>query len=194
MPRRCAWVPNNEDYIRYHDHEWGVPVHDDTKLFEMLILEGAQAGLSWATILAKRENYRRAFAGFDPRRVARFTARDVERLLRDPGIVRNRRKIAAAITNARAFLTIQDAFGSFDTYLWRFVNGRPRTHHYASSAAVPAWTPLSARISADLRRRGFRFVGKIIIYSFLQAVGVVNDHETGCFRHDEITREYHDRA
>lgn len=159
-----------------------MPCHDDRRLFEMLILEGAQAGLSWSTILAKREHYRRAFAGFDPRAVARFTARDVQRLLGDPGIVRNRAKIEAAIANARAFLAVQRAFGSFDRYLWAFVDGRPIVNTPRSLRDLPAQTPLSRALSRDLTRRGFRFVGPTICYAFMQSVGLVNDHTVGCFR------------
>jgi len=177
---RCRWAQDGDtDYIRYHDEEWGRPSHDDVHLFEMLILEGAQAGLSWSTILHKRANYRRAFARFDPRKVARFDARRRAALLRDPGIVRNRLKIESTVTNARAFLEVQREFGSFDRYLWDFVDGRPVVK--ASGGSVPASTPLSDRISKDLKRRGFRFVGSTIVYAFLQAVGVVNDHSPHCF-------------
>ena len=179
--RRCAWARDPLN-IRHHDEEWGVPCHDDRHLFEMLILEGAQAGLSWSTILAKRENYRRAFAGFEPSAVARFTARDVRRLLSDPGIVRNRGKIEAAIANARAFLAVQREFGSFDRYLWAFVDGRPVVNAPRSLRDLPAETPLSRTLSKDLTRRGFRFVGPTICYAFMQSVGLVNDHTVGCFR------------
>jgi len=166
--------------VRYHDEEWGRPVHNDRRLFEMLTLEGAQAGLSWATILRKRADYRRAFANFDPRKVAGFDARRRARLLRDRGIVRNRAKIAATVDNARAFLAVQREFGSFDRYLWSFAGGRPRVNR-PLPAAVAARTPLSDALSRDLRRRGFRFAGTTIVYAFLQAVGVVNDHARGCF-------------
>lgn len=180
--RRCHWADAGEpDYVRYHDEEWGRPVHDDRLLFELLTLEGAQAGLSWAIILRKRAGYRRAFARFDPRRVARFDARRCARLLRDGGIVRNRLKIAAAVTNARAFLAVQREFGSFDRYLWSFAGGRPLVNR-PRPGAVPARTSLSDALSRDLVRRGFRFVGTTIVYAFLQAVGVVNDHARGCFR------------
>jgi DNA-3-methyladenine glycosylase I len=178
---RCPWAAGADpDYIRYHDEEWGRPVHDDRLLFEMLTLEGAQAGLSWSTILRKRAGYRRAFANFDPRRVARFDARRRAALLRDAGIVRNRLKIDSTVTNARAFLAVQREFGSFDRYLWGFVSGVPVVNR-PRAGAVPARTSLSDLVSRDLRKRGFRFVGTTIVYAFLQAVGVVNDHARGCF-------------
>jgi DNA-3-methyladenine glycosylase I len=180
--KRCRWVAGGDaEYIRYHDTEWGRPVHDDRLLFEMLILEGAQAGLSWLTILRKRANYQKAFAGFDPARVARFTASRQARLLLDPGIVRNRLKIGATVSNARAFLEVQREFGSFDRFLWSFVEGKPVIRRSRSGAALPARTALSDRISKDLKQRGFRFVGTTIMYAYLQAVGVVNDHMRGCF-------------
>jgi DNA-3-methyladenine glycosylase I len=185
--RRCPWCLGSDLYRRYHDEEWGVPVHDDRRLFELLILEGAQAGLSWSTILNKRETYRRAFARFDPRKVARFSARDAKRLLADPGIVRNRLKIASTIGNARAFLEVQREFGSFDAYLWAFVDGRPLQNHRKSMKEVPARTILSDALSKDLKRRGFRFVGSTIMYAFMQAVGMVNDHLTICFRRAQLT-------
>ena len=181
--KRCAWASGlDADYTRYHDEEWGRPVHDDPLLFEMLTLEGAQAGLSWATILRKRGNYRRAFAGFEPRKVARFDARRRAALLRDAGIVRNRLKIDSTVTNARAFLEIQREFGSFDRYLWAFVAGRPVVSNRPAGEPPPAHSELSDRISKDLKKRGFRFVGTTILYAFLQAVGVVNDHSADCFR------------
>jgi DNA-3-methyladenine glycosylase I len=181
--RRCLWASDADPPMaRYHDKEWGRPVHDERRLFEMLILEGAQAGLSWATILRKRGGYRRAFAGFDPTRVARFDARRRARLLLDPGIVRNRLKIESTVTNARAFLAVQREFGSFDRYLWSYVDGRPVVNRPGVRGRLPARTPLSDRISKDLRQRGFRFVGTTIVYAFLQAVGVVDDHTRGCFR------------
>lgn len=183
---RCGWAVGTPAYLDYHDREWGVPVHDDSVLFEFLVLEGAQAGLSWSTILAKRHNYRRAFEYFDPARVAAFSAARRDKLLQDPGIVRNRLKIAAAIDNARRFLEVQQEFGSFDSYLWGFVNGVPLRNQLRSARDVPASTPLSDAISKDLRRRGFRFVGTTIIYAYLQAVGIVNDHLVGCFRHDQV--------
>jgi DNA-3-methyladenine glycosylase I len=180
--RRCGWARDGDaDYVRYHDEEWGRPAHDDRHLFEMLVLEGAQAGLSWSTILHKRNQYRRVFDGFDPGRVARFGARRVAALMRDAGIVRNRLKIEWAVRNARAFLEVQREFGSFDRYLWSFVDGRPVVNRPRSGAGVPAHTPLSDRISRDLKRRGFGFVGTTIVYAYLQAVGVVNDHCRGCF-------------
>lgn len=172
--------------VRYHDREWGVPVHDDRVLFEFLILEGAQAGLTWRTILGKREGYRKAFSQFDPHRIARFTARDSKRLLSDTGIVRNRLKIAATIENARAFLAVQKEFGSFDAYVWRFVDGRPLNHRIQAMRQIPTTTPESDALSKDLRRRGFRFVGSTISYAFMQAVGLVNDHEMACFRYREV--------
>jgi len=180
--KRCAWAAEaDSDYTRYHDEEWGRPSHDDKHLFEMLLLEGAQAGLSWATILRKRANFRRAFANFEPKKVARFDARRAGVLMLDPGIIRNRLKIDSAITNARAFLSVQREFGSFDRYLWSFVDGRPIINRPRAGTDVPARGPLSDRISADLKKRGFRFVGSTIIYAYLQAVGVVNDHTRVCF-------------
>jgi len=184
--RRCPWCLGSEQYLRYHDEEWGVPVHDDRQLFEFLILEGAQAGLAWSTILNKRDNYRRAFALFDPAKVARFGARDVKRLMADAGIVRNRMKIESAIANARAFLEVRREFGSFDAYLWRFVDGSPLQNARRSMSEVPARTPLSDAISKDLKRRGFRFVGSTIVYATMQAVGMVNDHLTSCFRRAQL--------
>jgi DNA-3-methyladenine glycosylase I len=184
--RRCPWCEASDLYRRYHDEEWGVPVHDDRRLFEFLILEGAQAGLSWSTILNKRENYRRAFARFDPEKVARFGARDAKRLLADAGIVRNRLKIESTIGNARAFLEVQREFGSFDAYLWVFVGGRPLQNPRRRMKQVPARTPVSDTLSKDLKRRGFRFVGSTIAYAFMQAVGMVNDHLTICFRRAQL--------
>lgn len=181
---RCPWsAGHGEAYLAYHDKEWGVPVRDDRRQFEFLLLEGAQAGLSWATILGRRAGYRRAFAGFDPGKVARFTAADVARLLADPGIIRNRLKVEAAIGNARAFLAVQEAFGSFSRYIWRFVDGRPLQNAWRRQEEVPASTPVSEALSRDLRARGFRFVGSIIMYAHMQATGLVNDHLVGCFRH-----------
>jgi len=174
--------------VRYHDREWGVPVRNDRKLFEFLILEGAQAGLSWITILRKRENYRRAFAGFDPRKVARFDGRKLKRLMADPGIVRNRLKIQAAVTNAKAFLAVQKEFGSFSKYMWRFVDGRPIDGRRRRRGDVPARTRESDALSADLKKRGFRFVGTTICYAHMQAVGMVNDHVLACFRHKDLAR------
>jgi DNA-3-methyladenine glycosylase I len=184
--KRCAWALGSPEYVRYHDEEWGVPVHDDRLLFEFLILEGAQAGLSWSTILAKRANYRRAFDGFDAVRIACYGARDVARLMGDAGIVRNRLKIRAAIENARAALAITERYGSLDAYLWRFVDGAPLQNRRRSPRQVPARTAVSDALSEDLRRRGFRFVGSTICYAFMQAVGMVNDHLVTCFRHREV--------
>ena len=188
MPVRCAWAGTDPLLIRYHDTEWGVPLHDDRRLFEFLVLESAQAGLSWITILRKRENYRQAFDGFDPQRVAAYDAARVERLLVNPGIVRNRRKIEAAVRNARVFLEIQDAFGSFDAYLWRFVAGRAGVNCWKTIRAVPAETPESHALSKDLIRRGCSFVGPTIGYAFMQAVGMVNDHTVDCFRYAEVSK------
>jgi DNA-3-methyladenine glycosylase I len=183
--KRCPWA-GSELSVLYHDREWGVPVHDDRLLFEFLILEGAQAGLSWETILKKRANYRAAFAGFDPARVARFDRKKVEGLLRNPGIVRNRLKISAAIDNARAYRKIQREFGSFDAFVWRFVGGRPKKNAWRSMKQVPAKTAESDAMSKELTRQGFRFVGSTICYAFMQAVGMVNDHLVDCFRYHEI--------
>jgi DNA-3-methyladenine glycosylase I len=185
--KRCAWAPlDNPAYLAYHDEEWGVPVHDDRRLFEMLVLEGAQAGLSWSTILNKREGYRRAFAGFDPETVARFGTRKVDRLLADPSIVRNRLKVESTVANARAVLGVQDGDGSLDTYLWSFVDGAPRVNRFRSLADIPAETAESRAMSKDLKRRGFRFVGPTVCYAFMQACGFVNDHVTSCFRYREL--------
>ena len=184
--KRCSW-PKSELDIAYHDQEWGAPVHDDRVLFEFLILEGAQAGLSWSTILRKRANYRRAFADFEPARVARFTPARVQKLMQDEGIVRNRLKIESTITNARAFLTVQKEFGSFDSYLWRFVGGKPRQNAWRGPGQTPARTAESDALSKDLQRRGFRFVGSTICYAFMQAVGMVNDHLVSCYRYRELT-------
>jgi DNA-3-methyladenine glycosylase I len=180
--KRCAWATGlDADYTRYHDEEWGRPVHDDRHLFEMLTLEGAQAGLSWATILRKRDNYRRAFAKFDPKKVARFDTKRRAALMQDEGIVRNRLKIESTVTNAQAYLEVQKEFGSFDDYLWNYVEGKPVINTRGPGDGPVASTELSDRISKDLKKRGFRFVGTTIIYAFLQAVGVVNDHSRGCF-------------
>src|SRR5262245_52886684 len=184
-PFRCPWAMGDE-YVAYHDREWGVPVHDDRLLFEFLILEGAQAGLSWATILKKRENYRLAFDGFDAAAVAKYGQRKQQALLANPGIVRNRLKTAAAITNARAFLTVQEQHGSFDAYIWSFVGGQPLQNAWKLLKQVPARTPQSDAMSKDLVRRGFRFVGSTICYAFMQAVGMVNDHLVSCYRHAEL--------
>jgi len=185
---RCSWCGDDPLYVRYHDAEWGVPLHDDRRLFEFLVLEGAQAGLSWITILRKRENYRRAFDGFDPRRVAAYGAAEMEALLADPGIVRNRSKIASAVRNARVFLYIQEEWGSFDAYLWRFVGGRPMQNRWRTLREIPAETAESRALSTDLTLRGCSFVGPTICYAFMQAVGMVNDHLVRCFRHRQIAR------
>jgi len=185
-PTRCAWARGDALDVAYHDTEWGVPVHDDRRLFEMLVLEGAQAGLSWSTILRKREHYRRAFAGFDPARVARFDARKKARLLRDPGIVRNRLKVEAAVVNARKVLEVTAACGSFDAFIWQFVDGKPVRNARRSRTEIPAQTAASRAMSRRLVERGFRFVGPTICYAFMQAVGMVNDHEVRCFRYREV--------
>jgi len=187
-PIRCPWCGEDPLYVAYHDLEWGVPVRDDRTLFEFLVLEGAQAGLSWSTILKKREGYRRAFAGFDPERVARFDGADVERLLADPGIVRNRAKVAAAIGNARAFLDLAGRPGGFSGWIWSFVDGEPIQNSWRTMAEVPATTALAGTLSRELARRGFRFVGPTIVYAHMQATGMVNDHLVGCFRHAEVAR------
>lgn len=188
---RCTWAGNDPLMIAYHDKEWGVPVHDDRVLFEFLILEGAQAGLSWSTILNKRENYRKALDNFDYKKIARYTTKDTKRLLADAGIVRNKLKIAATIQNAKAFLDVQKEFGSFDTYIWQFVNGKPIGNKLKSMKDVQAKTPISDAMSKDLLKRGFKFVGSTICYAFMQAVGMVNDHTTDCFRHTQIATKYH---
>ena len=189
MPKpiaRCPWGDSTPRYAAYHDDEWGVPVHDDRVFFEFLILEGAQAGLSWSTILNKRDSYREVFAGFDPARVARFDARRIEKLLANPGIVRNRLKVESSVSNARAFLELQRACGSFDRYVWPFVGGKPLRNQWRSLSAVPASTPQSDALSKDLKRRGFRFVGTTIMYAFMQATGLVNDHLVACPRWQEV--------
>ena len=180
---RCGWVGNKPHFIPYHDKEWGIPVHDDHRHFEMLILEGAQAGLSWSTILLRREGYRKAFAGFDPEKVARFDARKQTTLLKNTGIIRNRLKIKSAITNAKVFLKVQDEFGSFDAYIWQFVGGNPTINHWENMSQVPATTSESDALSKDLKKRGFSFVGSTVIYAHMQAAGLVNDHTIDCFRH-----------
>ena len=185
--KRCTWCGNSfEDYIKYHDEEWGVPVHDDRKHFEFLILEGAQAGLSWSTILKRRGGYRKAFAGFDPAKVAQFDESRYEALLQDSSIIRNRLKIRSAINNAQRFLQVQEEFGSFDHYIWSFTDGKPVVNAWKSMNEIPARTDLSDRISKDLKKRGFNFVGSTIIYAHLQATGIVNDHEVSCFRYYQL--------
>ena len=183
---RCDWALGDPLMVAYHDEEWGVPLHDERRHFEFLVLDGAQAGLSWQTILRKRDNYRRAFAGFDPAKVASFGARDVERLLGDDGIVRNRQKIESAIANARVFLGLQREFRSFDAFIWRFVGGRTRVNRWRRVAEVPATTPESEAMSRDLKKRGMNFVGPTICYAYMQAAGMVNDHLVSCFRHRQV--------
>ena len=190
-PPRCPWVDlSKPDYVDYHDREWGVPVHDDLLLFEFLILEGAQAGLSWYTVLRKRENYRAAFDDFDPKKIARYDEDRVMGLLGIPGIIRNRLKILAAITNAQRFLEVQEEYGSFDVYIWRFVGGMPVVNEFRDMSEVPATTPVSDSMSKDLRQRGFKFVGSTICYAYMQATGMVNDHSVACFRRQEIIGVY----
>ena len=188
MPlQRCPWLNlDKPDYVAYHDREWGVPVHDDRKHFEFLTLESAQAGLSWYTVLRKRANYRQAFAEFDPTKVARFNAAKVEQMLQDPGLIRNRRKIGAAVENARHFLAVQDEFGSFSTYIWCFVNGEPIVNEFRTLADLPATSRESDALSKDLKSRGFKFIGSIVIYAHMQATGMVNDHVLDCFRRSQI--------
>ena len=186
--KRCAWCGTDPLYVAYHDEEWGVPCHDDTKLFEMLVLEGAQAGLSWLTVLRKREAYREVFDGFDPRKVAGYDDRKVAELLADDRIIRNRRKIEAAVSNARAFLDAQREFGTFSAYMWRFVGGRPKRNAWRSLEEIPAVSPEAEALSRDLRSRGFRFVGPTICYAHMQAVGMVNDHVVDCFRYRQVGR------
>jgi len=183
--RRCSWAGSDPLYVAYHDGEWGIPEHDEVRLFEMLILEGAQAGLSWLTILKKRENYRAAYDNFEPDRVARYTARKKESLLKNEGIVRNRLKIEASVLNAKSFLAIQDEFGSFDKYIWQFVGGKQIVNRRKQLSDIPASTPDSDAMSKDLKKRGFKFVGSTIIYAHMQATGMVNDHVVGCFRHKQ---------
>lgn len=189
--KRCKWADGTgPDYVAYHDKEWGVPVRrDDRLLFEFLVLEGAQAGLSWSTILAKRDNYRKAFANFDAKKVARFDKRKIERLLKDPGIVRNRLKVESAVINARKVLEVEKEFGSFSKYVWQFVGGKPKQNRFKSLKSIPAKTDESEQMSKDMRKRGFKFVGPTTLYAFMQAVGMVNDHEVSCFRYDAIARK-----
>jgi DNA-3-methyladenine glycosylase I len=188
-PIRCPWCGNDPLYIAYHDQEWGVPLYDDRRLFELLVLEGAQAGLSWITILKKRENYRKAFQGFDIERVASYTDADIARLLADPGIVRNRLKIGSAIKNARAVLAIQEEFGSFSSFLWRYIEGRQIINGWREMSQIPARTDLSDRLSRDLKKRGLNFVGSTICYAYMQSMGMVNDHLQSCFRYEEILQD-----
>ncbi|MGB8953888.1 MAG: DNA-3-methyladenine glycosylase I [Tumebacillaceae bacterium] len=183
MKTRCGWCTDAQLYIDYHDHEWGVPVHEDRRLFEFLILEGAQAGLSWYTVLQKRENYRQAFDGFDPEKIALYDEAKVEELLQNPGIIRNRLKVQAAIANAKSFLRVQAEYGSFRDYIWSFVGGQPIVNHWPTREDVPASTPISDAMSKDLKKRGFKFVGTTICYAFMQATGMVMDHTMDCFRY-----------
>lgn len=187
MPKRCAWVTADQIYLDYHDNEWGVPEHDDRKLFELLILEGAQAGLSWLTVLKKRENYRKAFDNFNVWKVAQYDENKVAELLSDAGIIRNRLKVASAVTNAKAFLTIQSEYGSFDSYIWRFVGGKPKINSWQTIKDIPAKTAESDAMSKALVKRGFKFVGSTICYAFMQAAGMVNDHTADCFRYVDLT-------
>jgi len=185
--QRCEWSQGNSElYENYHDQEWGVPVHEDQKIFEFLILESAQAGLSWSTILKKRENYRKAFAGFDPKKVSKFSEKDVERLMQDAGIIRNRLKILAAISNAKSFLEVQKEFGSFDAYIWNFVGGKPIVNKRESLKTIPAQTEISEKLSKDLKKRGFKFLGPVVCYAHMQATGMVNDHVVSCFRYSVL--------
>ena len=189
MLKRCQWVGNDPIYIEYHDKEWGVPVHDDKKLFEFITLEGAEAGLSWLTILKRRESYRKAFADFDAGKVAHFNEKKINELLTDPGIIRNKLKIQSAVTNAQAFLKIQEEFGSFDTYSWQFVGGNCKVNKLKTIKEIPATSKESDALSKDLKKRGFKFVGSAIIYAHMQSVGMVNDHTTDCFRYKELDRD-----
>ena len=195
VKKRCGWVGADSPLmLEYHDREWGVPIHDDVKHFEFLVLEGAQAGLSWSVVLNKREGYRRAFSEFDPNKVARYTEKRVQKLLLDPGIIRNRQKIEAAVRNARAFLAIQDEFGSFDVYAWRFVGGQPKVNHWKVMKQIPATSTESDAFSKDLKQRGFSFVGSTVLYAHMQAVGMVNDHLVDCFRYREVATAQFDRT
>ena len=188
--KRCAWARVDPLLLRYHDREWAVPVHSDIKHFEVLVLSGVQAGLNWSLVLKKREGYRRAFDNFDPDRVARYSERRVEKLTSDPEIIRNRMKIEGAVRNARAFLKLQEEFGNFDSYCWRFVGGRPKLNHWKATPQIPAASPESETFSQDLKKRGFTFVGPTVVYAYMQAVGMVNDHLVDCFRHREIQQDY----
>lgn len=188
MCNRCKWVSADQIYMDYHDQEWGIPVHDDQKLFEMIVLDGAQAGLSWLTVLKKRENYRVAFDGFDVEKVASYDAHKISELLQNPGIIRNKLKVNAAVINARAFIKVQQEFGSFDAYIWQFVGGKPISNAWKNTGEIPAKTPESDAMSKDLIKRGFKFVGSTICYAFMQAAGMVNDHTVDCFRYQEVNK------
>lgn len=188
MKTRCEWCGNDPLYVKYHDEEWGVPLHDDNKLFELIVLEGAQAGLSWITVLRKRENYRKAYENFDPAVVAKYDEKKLEELRQNPGIIRNKLKIKSSVKNANAFLKVQDEFGSFDKYIWSFVDGIPIHNNYKAMNELPATTDLSDKISKDLKKRGFNFVGSTICYAFMQSIGMVNDHVERCFRYEEVKK------
>jgi DNA-3-methyladenine glycosylase I len=190
---RCSWCTGNEIYENYHDYEWGVPVHDDNKHFEMIVLDGAQAGLSWLTVLKKRENYREAFARFDPRKVAEFNENKIEELMNNKGIIRNRQKIRSAIKNAGAFIKVQEEFGSFDKFIWSFVNNKTIVNSWENDSEIPATSLESDEMSKELKKRGFSFVGSTICYAYMQAAGMVNDHVTRCFRYEEINNAYHNK-
>jgi DNA-3-methyladenine glycosylase I len=192
--KRCEWADRSDLEQSYHDNEWGVAVHDDRSLFEFLVLEGAQAGLSWSTVLKKREGYRKAFDNFDAGKISQYSENDISRLLANPEIIRNKLKINATITNARAFLQIQEQSGNFDRYIWQFVNGKPLKNSWAKMADIPSSTPQSEAMSKDLRKRGFKFVGATICYAFMQAVGMVNDHVVDCFRYEAVNKDEHNRA
>ena len=186
--KRCPWCENDELYVTYHDEEWGVPVHEDKKHFEFLILEVSQAGLSWLTVLRKRENYRKIYDNFDPAKIAKYDDKKIDQLMNDPGIIRNRRKIEASVNNAKRFLEIQEKFGSFDSYIWSFVNNKPVINSWRSDSEIPSTTELSDMISNDLKKRGFKFIGSTIIYAHMQAIGIVNDHIVNCFRYDQLIK------
>ena len=185
---RCSWCENNELYVKYHDEEWGVPVHEDKKHFEFLILEVAQAGLNWLIVLRKRENYRKAYDNFDPVKIAKYDDKKINQLMNDPGIIRNQRKIEASVNNAKRFLDIQERFGSFDSYIWSFVDNKPVINSWRSDSEIPSTTELSDMISNDLKKRGFKFIGSTIIYAHMQAIGIVNDHIVNCFRYDQLIK------
>ena len=186
--KRCPWCENDELYVTYHDEEWGVPVHEDKKHFEFLILEVSQAGLSWLTVLRKRENYRKVYDNFDPAKIAKYDDKKIDQLMNDPGIIRNLRKIEASVNNAKRFLEIQERFGSFDSYIWSFVNNKPVINSWRSDSEIPSTTELSDMISNDLKKRGFKFIGSTIIYAHMQAIGIVNDHIVNCFRYDQLIK------
>lgn len=194
MIQRCSWCENDELYIKYHDEEWGVPVHDDKKHFEFLFLEGAQAGLSWLIVLKKRESYRKAFDDFDPIKIANYSDKKINKLMENPNIIKNRNKINASINNAQKFLEIQDKFGSFDKYIWNFVDGKPIINSWIKISDLPAKTKLSEDISKDLKKRGFKYVGSTIVYAHMQAIGIVNDHITSCFRYNQLVNLFNNNA